>query len=345
MSLGVVLIGLLLRSFPTIAAGPHDTLEAQHEGAIADIAAAHQLAVTIALSQYGKDIHEIMKVMKKRGDLDGYLAARKERSRFETEQTVPETPTDDLPEIAQAQQRYQHSLDKAERERKNKTEKLLECYLKHLNQLVKTLMNEDKIEEAIRVKPEIKKAESILRDLRSRPTSIVLDFRSPLKAKRLLDGFIMSTPKAWQPRRGELQGRKGYLTYATYFKSIRRVEVRGRLVPPSKHNFRMSVGQINLIFNWEVRRQNAYRNGEKCTMQDGDALVPGQVHEIVVENEGEQITVSVDGKTVYTTAGKLHGTVTLYPAFRSTIGVSRIEIAGTPEPERKVSGHSHTNTY
>ncbi len=106
----------------------------------------------------------------------------------------------------------------------------------------------------------------------------------------------------------------------------------------------MRVGPINLIFNWSGGTENHYRNGEARTRQKGHALTPGKRHAIVVQQVRDRAVVSVDGKTVYSATAVIQGTVTIYPA-NSTIAISQIEITGTPDPKRKVQGHSHTNTY
>jgi len=366
-----VVICVVLPAVIALGADAQDTLRAKYEDALSDITAVYGGSVSNALSQYGRDIDLVMNALKKKGKLDAYLLARKEKSRFANDRTVPEATRDTAPEIERVRQRCRHALVEAEQKKDRSVKTLLGQYHRQLTLLVKRLMADDRIEDAISVKQEGDKVDFMLADLASKsikqtrvrkprfpmdepdPSPIVLDFTSPLKGKECLSNFTMRNPELWQLDPGELQGRssgrrgesKEFLTYSTYFKSLQSVLVKGRLVPPSKHNFRMSVGQINLIFNWECKRQNHYRNGESLSKQDGDALVPGKAHDILVENKDEQITVSVDGKTVYTTSGKLQGTVTIYPCHRSVIAVSRIEIVGTPDPERKVSAHSHTNTY
>lgn len=195
--------------------------------------------------------------------------------------------------------------------------------------------------------------------------------RIEFKEAKVLERFVTPTSEAWRVADGKLIGRgiganeKPFLTYKTYFKQISKVVIKGSALPAEKvilnergragpiiidkparsTNFRVGVGVINLIFNWEVRDENLYRNGEAITVQKGHALTPGKDHTIVVEQVGKDVVVRVDKTEVYTTKANLDGTVTVYPAHGSTITVSEIYITGVPEPGREVRGHSHTNTY
>ncbi len=200
----------------------------------------------------------------------------------------------------------------------------------------------------------------------SRDGIIQLRFNSP----KMLGQFVTPTAEAWRVENGRLIGeavkhnQKPFLTYKTYFKEISKVVIKGSVVPPSPReviprgrwglrasatarstNFRVSVGTINLIFNWEVRDENHYRNDQVCTVQKGHVLRPGKEHTIVIEQVGKTVVVSVDKKEVYTTEATLDGTVTVYPAHGSTIRVSEIDITGVADPEREVRGHSHANTF
>ena len=166
--------------------------------------------------------------------------------------------------------------------------------------------------------------------------------------KDVLQHFHAPDTKAWRIRNRQIVGTSTgptpHLTYDKYFKSFRKVLIRGRIVPPSKRNFRLSVGQINLIFNWEMANQNHYRNDHDVTIAEGHALTPGKMHSIVISQDEEHAVVSVDEHEVYRTETNLAGTVTVYPAG-STIALSEMLIDGDVDPDRPVEGHSHSNTY
>jgi Ca2+-binding EF-hand superfamily protein len=134
-------------------------------------------------------------------------------------------------------------------------------------------------------------------------------------------------------------------TYKTYYSSIKLVRIRGRIVPPAKNNFRIAVGPINMILNWECADENGFHDGRKGGSVKGHALTPGKMHTIVVAQKGKEAIVSIDGKEIYRSEAKLEGTVTVYPALGSTIAISDIDIDGTPVPGRNVFRHSHNNTH
>ena len=193
-------------------------------------------------------------------------------------------------------------------------------------------------------------------------------FRIRFNSPQALEQFVTQTPEAWQVVNGKLIGQgigpneKPFLTYKMHFKKISKVVITGSARPAQQRevilkgqhamrapristNFRVGVGTINLIFNWELRDENHYRNGQACTVQKGHALAPGKEHTIVIEQIGQAVVVCVDNKPVYATQATLDGTVTVYPAHGSTISVSQIDITGVPDPQRSISGHSHTSTF
>ena len=170
---------------------------------------------------------------------------------------------------------------------------------------------------------------------RSRDTRV--GARDTRRSRGILPG--MMGPGVIQPQPGVGRGRGGLK------QPIPRAGFGGRWFAKPPTNFRVGVGRINLIFNWELRDENHYRNGEVCTVQKGHALIPGKEHTITIEQAGPNVIVSVDNKRLYTTEATLDGTVTVYPAHGSTISVSDITIQGTPDLLRKVYGHSHSSTY
>jgi hypothetical protein len=156
----------------------------------------------------------------------------------------------------------------------------------------------------------------------------------------VLRNFRSTHPGAWRVEDSEAVGTspgKGVtceLTYDKHFKSIRKVLIQGRIVGPRNENFRLAVGPIHLIFNWELADQNHFRNGRARTVLPGHALTAGKTHSIAVSQEKECVVVSVDNREVYRTEATLAGTVTLQAAEGSTIAVSRIVIDGDVDPQR-----------
>ncbi len=150
----------------------------------------------------------------------------------------------------------------------------------------------------------------------------------------------------WVVKKGAAFGRQvgntyAYLTYPVFFGAISSVTIRGGIASADNFNFRIAIGHVSAIFNWELADQNIYRDqtwGEGHNVRPR-ALSPGQ-HEIRFVEDGDVIRILVDGREVWETTGRLRGTVTVYPAVGSTIEVREVEIRGTPVPWIAVDGPS-----
>ena len=223
-------------------------------------------------------------------------------------------------------------------------------YFKENNRRFFGLIDEVMIWDRVLSEEEIKQLyKRYLAQVKSTPQpktrTIGISFDSPRVAAQSLQRFYTQDPSKWQVAKGKIVGHGpgGILTYKTWFQEITKVTIKGGIVLPSRTNFRVAVGPINLIFNWEGGWQNCYGHAKakSLTKHKGHALKPGKLHTIVVEQTGEKVIVSVDGKTVYTTKAVLHGTVTVYPYNSNTIGIVEIEITGKPDRNREVRGPSH----
>ncbi len=144
----------------------------------------------------------------------------------------------------------------------------------------------------------------------------------------------------WKIKNNELLGTCGgdqsWATCRTSFKRISSVLIRGQIVPPSTQNFRVWVGPIHLIFNWEMADQNHYRTNQELTVTQPHALTAGQWHDIEFKQNDNKVVVTVDGKTVYQTTAELAGTISVQSAWNSTIAVQQIRIVGVPDPAVRV---------
>lgn len=163
--------------------------------------------------------------------------------------------------------------------------------------------------------------------------------------------FVFGNPALWKAEGNEFVCHSGnhrvqdsMMTYKTAFASIDRVLIRGRVLAPHQ-NFRVSVGPLNMIFNWEVEKQNHFRNDGVPTQTDGHALQPDKTQSIVFEQRGAEAVVLVDDREVYRTKAVLKGTVTVYSAVGGVIAVSEIDIKGKPNPALEVRGPSHVHNY
>ena len=158
----------------------------------------------------------------------------------------------------------------------------------------------------------------------------------------------------WTVRDGHAVGRSLYpesnryawLTCRTAYGEIQRVIVHGRLDRSSAHNFRLGVGAVTVILNWEVSDANlVHFVGSDGHGAGRRALTVGRESEIVVESTGtgadRHVRLVVDDRVLWEGVGPpLSGTVTVYPALGSTIHVRDVEITGRRAPSVDVRGPS-----
>lgn len=184
-----------------------------------------------------------------------------------------------------------------------------------------------------------------------RLADMAVEMRISLSTPKAINQFVLAPGpgKVWKTTRGALhiRGDMTYTIFNTYFKSISSVTIVGGIVLPDRHNFRISVGPVNAILNWEGADQNHFRYGEgvpRPKTSQPSALVPGKVHSIQIQQEGDNVTVSVDGKQHFSTSGVLEGTVTIY-AGASEIMIRELTIVGEPDLSKIVTGPSHKNLH
>ncbi|MHC4675343.1 MAG: SUMF1/EgtB/PvdO family nonheme iron enzyme, partial [Planctomycetota bacterium] len=159
------------------------------------------------------------------------------------------------------------------------------------------------------------------------------------KSKEDLNNFVISGGN-WKVENNELvgycTGDRSWATYNTYYKCLNSVLIRGKIVPPNTQNLRTMVGPIHLIFNWEIRNENHYRNYDKCTVTSPHALIPGKWHDIKFTQQARNVIVTVDDRQVYKTQAILQGTISIQAALGSTVAIESILISGQPDPSVKV---------
>jgi len=137
--------------------------KAVYEKEAARIESAYQARLDEALLGYGESLGAIKEQYKKAGDLTGILRLRTEQGRFRKEKSVPDKALPDLPPLIQkAQSLYRQSVSKAKTKKTNDVKLLAGNYLRRLVSLRKELVSQDKLDEAIAVDSEVKRAEFIL---------------------------------------------------------------------------------------------------------------------------------------------------------------------------------------
>ena len=158
----------------------------------------------------------------------------------------------------------------------------------------------------------------------------------------------------WKVDGGQAVGRSLYpqsdryswLTCRTSCGDIERVVVHGGLDAASPHNFRLGVGAVTVILNWECGDANlVHYVGSDGHGAGRRALTPGREAEIVVEATGtgidRHVRLVVDDRVLWEGVGPpLAGTVTVYPAWGSTIRVRDVTITGRAAPCVEVNGPS-----
>jgi hypothetical protein len=187
--------------------------------------------------------------------------------------------------------------------------------------------------------------EAVARDVRDRlrPLSY-LEYQ--FENMESLEGrFLVDSPSDWRIVDGELIGSAmsgANITAAPGFRFISAVTLRARIVPPSRQNLRLAVGPMSAIFNWERAAQSHFRWYTDLTVVPRHVLVPGREQDLVVRQlTKKSFEIRVDGQRVWIHHGRLLGTVSLYPALKSTIGVREIRILGVPEDRPRPDGPYH----
>ncbi len=158
--------------------------------------------------------------------------------------------------------------------------------------------------------------------------------------------FLVGHPEAWRVTDGELicmlrTGDRIEVTPRIDFESISAVTIHGRIRPSFRTNFRLHVGPVHAIFNWERAAECHFRYFQKLTVHRGNLLVPGKEHEISVRQlTRKSVELTVDGKRAWISHGKLDGTITINPS-QSSIGVREIRVLGVLKSQSGPGGPTH----
>ncbi|MEZ5965055.1 MAG: hypothetical protein R3F56_14570 [Planctomycetota bacterium] len=155
---------------------------------------------------------------------------------------------------------------------------------------------------------------------------------------------MLITGGEWRLDGGCLVGRNtGAATRATTrfaWRSIDCVRILGGIRSADALNFRVAVGRVNLLFNWEVADENHFYVGESCSKTSPRRLQAGREHRIELRQVGDEVVVTVDDTLLGAMTGTLAGTVSVYPALGSEIFVRAIDVVGDIDLGTVVSGPS-----
>jgi len=109
----------------------------------------------ICSTNYVKALEQLAQKMQRAGDLEGFLAANKEKERFIKEGTAPDTPGPETPlELARLQNDFSKSRNDAEIAKAKKIAELVTSYLSSLDEAKRKLTTDGAIEMAMAVKEE-----------------------------------------------------------------------------------------------------------------------------------------------------------------------------------------------
>jgi hypothetical protein len=166
----VSVLAALLLAAPLLAqTAPAPTLEglkATYEKAKREIDAGLEQQKAAARMSYGKAVEESMTAYRLKGDLDTYLLLEKARKDVEGGAPVPSANTEGLHAgLVQAAGIYQKGMAGAEAEKGRRMSVLLGRYMVNLQDLMKRLMMQEKIEEAKVVNAELERARTARNDL------------------------------------------------------------------------------------------------------------------------------------------------------------------------------------
>ena len=145
-------------------------------------------------------------------------------------------------------------------------------------------------------------------------------------------GQMLLAGGEWQIVRRRLVGLSGSETCSAssrhLYSSISAVTVRGGILSRGNLNFRLAVGDLKLIFNWELAPENHFYYGGQRTVTTPHAMTWRKQHQLNIRQFGAEIVVFLDDKEIYRVAGELAGAVSVYPALGSEIFVREILIDG-----------------
>lgn len=137
------------------AAAPEslNSLKGKYAKGIKSIDAGYEQLKADALVTYGKALDETMKALKQKGDIDGYLAVEKSKK----SQFFGEAPAEaEVPAaLAEPLKQYHRAVAAADADRVKKMANLKDRYIAKLQEAVKVLMAQDKMDEAKLVSTEI----------------------------------------------------------------------------------------------------------------------------------------------------------------------------------------------
>ena len=160
---GAILLLALLLTMPALAQMPPtlEGLKATYDNAKKSIDAGFEQQKTNARVAYSKALLEGRTAYQRKGDLDAYLLLEQARKDAESGMAVPDGKAEGLHAgLVQAIGVYQKVLATAEADKTKRIYVLLGYYITNLQDLVKRLMKQEKIDDAKTAKEEMDRAKT-----------------------------------------------------------------------------------------------------------------------------------------------------------------------------------------
>lgn len=120
-----------------------------------------------ALASYGKALNDLMAVLQQKGDLDGLIAVRQEKKRFDTDKTIDESNSQSA-SVLMTIKRYRAAVARMERDRAVKGIGALKQAIAQCETLIKQQVMQGKIEEAQATKEESETIRFVMADAESK---------------------------------------------------------------------------------------------------------------------------------------------------------------------------------
>lgn len=159
-----VLLAMVPGSVPAISTNAAPTLESMrrdYELSLQKQQAESGVAAIGKGNDYIKSLAALADTLQKAGDLEGLVAAKQEKERFEKEKQVPpQSPAGLPPPVIKLQTDYRKNLAQAETEKYTGLISLTDKYVGQLNALKKQMTVDGQIDEALKMKAEADRVKS-----------------------------------------------------------------------------------------------------------------------------------------------------------------------------------------
>lgn len=165
----ILLSGTLLPAVAQDKAETWQSLSSIYERHATELQAACDAKIKAALDEYANALNEAEAALAEKKDAAGLAAVRRERARVASPKTLSDPSPPDLPpQIEASCSSCRKSLAAANDAKNRRLAELTRLYIDRLFAIQRTLTAENKIEEATRVRDEVKRATFLMADALSR---------------------------------------------------------------------------------------------------------------------------------------------------------------------------------